>query len=167
MATELSKLMMLHDRGVPGAFEAACALGQEISDREGKKTGEAIYDVFENNEHIATGKADEIGKKFGISQRTVYVWASKSHVAKTKINGAKLAPAAVMMYSQIHYNTRRFGMEITVDDIAKIKELQGKHCIVVVSNGKTKIKEIPDHGKVEITAHNGKVKAIATENELF
>lgn len=91
MATELSKLMMLHDRGVHSAFEAACALGQEISDREGNKSirGPLIhqYEVYENHKRIAVGTAREISKKLNVDANAVYGWCSRKRVENGKDGG--------------------------------------------------------------------------------
>lgn len=49
-------------------------------------------------------------------------------------------------------------------DLDKIKELEGKNAIVVISNGQIKAAELPDHGIVEITTHANKVTFI--ENKV-
>ncbi|EGO6069693.1 hypothetical protein IUT36_002394 [Enterococcus faecalis] len=46
---------------------------------------------------------------------------------------------------------------------AKLSELEnfdGKHVIILVSNGQTKVADLPDHGVVEVVSHAGKVTFI-------
>lgn len=46
---------------------------------------------------------------------------------------------------------------------AKLSELEnfdGKHVIILVSNGQTKVADLPEHGIVEVISHAGKVTFI-------
>lgn len=42
----------------------------------------------------------------------------------------------------------------------ELKQLRGKHAIVIVSDGKMKVAELPSHGNVEIMCHDKKVKQV-------
>lgn len=100
--TKLTELMVLADRGVPGAFEAACALGQEISDKEstaGKRIerANAKYQIYKNDKLIMTGKVKTIAKKYDVRIETVLQWTAASYVEKAKQEGRKYA---VMLKTQ-------------------------------------------------------------------
>lgn len=48
-------------------------------------------------------------------------------------------------------------MEFKPAKTPELTHLAGKHAIIIISNGQTKVAELPFHGVVEITSHDGKV----------
>lgn len=48
-------------------------------------------------------------------------------------------------------------------DFEEIAKLQGKHVIVLISNGQIKVGNLPDHGKIEITTRDSKVHQVKEE----
>lgn len=48
-------------------------------------------------------------------------------------------------------------MELKSTTIKDIEKMQGKNVIIIISNGKMKVAELPSFGIVEITSHDEKV----------
>lgn len=46
---------------------------------------------------------------------------------------------------------------VTMDQLANI---QGKHALIIVSDGKARLVDLPAYGKIEISCHENKVKVI-------
>ena len=47
--------------------------------------------------------------------------------------------------------------------VEQIEELQGSHAVVIISDDKIKLVELPSYGNVEITCHENKVKQVKEE----
>lgn len=54
-------------------------------------------------------------------------------------------------------------MELKYITMEQIEKLQESHAIIIVSDGKMKLAELPPYGSVEITCHENKVKQIKEE----
>lgn len=55
-------------------------------------------------------------------------------------------------------------MELKLINEKELVNLRDKHAVVIVSDGKMKIVELPSHGNIEIFCHDKKVKQVKEIN---
>ncbi|BAK94180.1 MAG: XtrA/YqaO family protein [Alkalibacterium sp.] len=54
-------------------------------------------------------------------------------------------------------------MELKNITISDLKDIQTQHAVIVVSDGKMKLGQLPAYGNVNITCHEKKVKQVKEE----
>lgn len=56
-------------------------------------------------------------------------------------------------------------MELKSITIDQLENISNAHAVIIVSNGKMKLGELPPYGNIEITCHENKVKRVKKEQE--